>query len=122
VSITLEQRQPAFMLIDTGASATIITPVMLRLLGLSVPEDAPRRELRVAGGRKIEVPFVRLASIGLGDTILRDVEVGVYDVAPQAPVVDGLLGGDILQRFRPRLDADARQLHLVPLRTRGARQ
>lgn len=122
VSITLEQRQPAFMLIDTGASATIITPVMLRVLGLSIPPDAPRRELTVVGGRKIEAPFVRLSSLGLGTTVVRDVEVGVYDVVPQAPVVDGVLGGDILQRFRSTLDAGARQLRLVPLRTRGTRE
>ena len=122
VSITLEQRQPAYMLVDTAASATIITPVTLRLLGLSIPDDAPRRELSVVGGRKIEVPFVRLSSLGVGTAMVRDVEVGVYDVVPQAPVVDGLLGGDILQRLRSTLDGGARQLHLGPLRPGGMRQ
>jgi hypothetical protein len=120
VSTTLEGRQTALMLIDSGASATIITPVMLRLLGLSVAPDAPRRELAVVGGGKIEVPFVRLSSLGVGSAVVRDIEVGVYDVVPQAPVVDGLLGGDVLQRFRATMDAGARRLHLVPLGRRGA--
>jgi hypothetical protein len=115
VSVALEQRQTAFLLIDSGASATIITPVMLRLLGLAVAPDAPRRELAVIGGRKIEVPFVRLSSLSVGSAVVRDVEVGVYDIAPQAPVVDGLLGGDILQRFSATVDAAARRLRLAPL-------
>jgi hypothetical protein len=115
VSVALEQRETAFLLIDSGASATIITPVMLRLLGLAVAPDAPRRELAVVGGRKIEIPFVRLSSLSVGSAVVRDVEVGVYDIAPQAPVVDGLLGGDILQRFSATIDAAARRLRLVPL-------
>src|SRR5262249_279748 len=115
VSVALEGRQMAFLLIDSGASSTIITPVMLRLLGLAVPPDAPRRQLAVIGGRKIDVPFVRLSSLSVGSPLVRHVEVGVYDVAPQAPVVDGLLGGDILHRFSASVDPVARRLRLVPL-------
>jgi len=115
VSAVLEQRETAFLLIDSGSSATIITPVMLRLLGLAVTADAPRRELAVIGGRKIEVPFVRLSSLSVGTAVVRNIEVGVYDVAPQAPVVDGLLGGDVLQRFRATVDAGSRRLHLAPV-------
>ena len=122
VSVNLEGRQPAFMLIDSGASSTIITPVMLRLLGLSVAPDAPRRKLAVVGGRRIDVAFVRLSSLSMGSAVVRDVEVGVYDVAPQVPVVDGLLGGDVLQRFRATVDAGARRLHLVPLPVAGPRR
>ena len=122
VSVNLERRQPAFMLIDSGASSTIITPVMLRLLGLSVAPDAPRRKLTVVGGGRIDVPFVRLSSLSMGSAVVRDVEVGVYDVAPQVPVVDGLLGGDVLQRFRATVDAGARRLHLVPLPVAGPRR
>ena len=115
VSVALERRQMAFLLIDSGASATIITPVMLRLLGLTMPPSAPRRELAVIGGRKIEVPFVRLSSLSVGSALIRDIEVGVYDIAPQAPVVDGLLGGDVLHRFSATVDAGARRLRLMPL-------
>jgi hypothetical protein len=114
VSVALEQRETAFLLLDSGASATIITPVMLRLLGLAVPPNAPRRQLAVIGGRSIEVPFVRLSSLSVGSATVRDIEVGVYDVAPQAPVVDGLLGADVLQRFSATIDPAARRLRLVP--------
>ena len=117
VSVALERRQLAFLLIDSGASATIITPVMLRLLGLAIPPDAPRRQLAIIGGRRIDVPFVRLSTLSVGSALIRDVEVGVYDIAPQAPVVDGLLGGDILQRFSATVDASARRLRLSPLRS-----
>ena len=58
---------------------------------------------------------MRLSSLSVGSAIVRDVEVGVYDIAPQAPVVDGLLGGDILQRFSATIDAAARRLRLAPL-------
>ena len=122
VSVNLERRQPAFMLIDSGASFTMITPVMLRLLGVGVAPDAPRRKLTIVGGGRIDVPFVRLSSLSMGSAVVRDVEVGVYDVAPQMPVVDGLLGGDVLQRFRATVDAGARRLHLVPLPVAGPRR
>jgi hypothetical protein len=39
----------------------------------------------------------------------------VHTVAPEAPLIDGLLGGDILERFTMTVDRAARQLRLEPV-------
>jgi hypothetical protein len=62
------------------------------------------------------VPFVKNVSIKVGSATMSDQEVGVYEINPNAPVLDGLLGGDFLQRYRMTLDRSARQMKLEPLR------
>jgi hypothetical protein len=52
--------------------------------------------------------------IELGSGRLEDVEVGIHAVAPEMPLIDGLLGGDILGRFTMTVDRVARQLRLEP--------
>ena len=105
----------ALLIVDTGASATILTPRLLQRLDLVVPADAPRRTLTVMGGEKLDVPFIRVTTIGIGDAVLKDREVGVWDVDPQSPILGGLLGGDILHRFRVMLDRVAKRMLLEPL-------
>jgi predicted aspartyl protease len=105
----------ALLIVDTGASATILTPRLLRRLELAVPADAPRRQLRVVGGEKLDVPFIRVSTIAIGGAMVKDQDVGVYDFAPDTPVLDGLLGGDVLHRFRVTLDRSARRMRLEPL-------
>lgn len=116
VQATLNGSQRAVMMVDTGASATIITPVVLTRLGLSIPDDAPRRQLQVVGGQLLEIPFVRLAAIEVGNARIEGLEVGVYEIAPQAPVLDGLLGGDFLHHFRVTLDKTVRELRFDAVR------
>lgn len=107
--------QPAVLLLDTGASLTVIRPLVLTRLGISMPRDARRERLHVAGGGTMEVAFVRLASLQIGHARLENFEVGVAEVAPESAILDGLLGADFLQRFRVTLDRHARKLTLAPL-------
>jgi predicted aspartyl protease len=106
----------AVMIVDTGAAATILTPRLLARLGLDVPADAPKRKIRVVGGRTLDVPFLKIAKVQVGRATMNDQEVGVYDIYPDAPIIDGLLGGDFLHRFRVTLDRNAKQMRLEPLR------
>jgi len=115
VPLTLARGQGATFLLDTGAQFTIVTPELADRIGLVVPADAPTRTVVVVGGAKITIPFVRLPVIELGSGQLEDVEVGVHAVAPQAPLIDGLLGADILGRFTMTVDRAARQLRLEPV-------
>ena len=103
------------MIVDTGAQRTILTPSLLRRMNLSVPDDAPRRKMYVVGGQALDVPFIRIASVRAGAAAVENLEVGVYDVAPRARAVDGLLGGDFLRHFKVTLDAQDRLLRLEPL-------
>jgi len=115
VAASINGGPSALLIVDTGASATILAPRLLKRLELDVPADAPRRKLTVVGGEKLDVPFIHVASIAIGDAVLKDQEVGVYDFDPDTPVLDGLLGGDILHRFRVTLDRRAKRMVLQPL-------
>lgn len=116
VYATINGAHGALMIVDTGAQHTILTPALLRRMNVPVPDGAPRRTMFVVGGQALDVPFIRIASVRAGAAAVENLEVGVYDVAPQARIVDGLLGGDFLGRFKATLDAQARLLRLEPLR------
>lgn len=115
VAATVNGGPSALLLVDTGAQSTILTPRLLKRLGVLVPPDAPRRKLRVVGGQELDVPFVKIATIRVGEATMQDQEIGVYDIDPEAPVIDGLLGGDFLHRFKMTLDRTAKQMRLEPL-------
>lgn len=105
----------ALLVVDTGASSTILTPRLLKRLEIVVPAAAPRRTFTVVGGETLNVPFIKIATLAIGEVTLKDQEVGVYDINPEAPILDGLLGGDVLHRFRVTLDRTARRMRLEPL-------
>ena len=115
VQVTLNKTHPATLIVDTGAQSTIISPSMVKRLGMTIPTDAPRRRVSVVGGNKLDVPFVKLGVLDVGGAKVEDIEVGVFDVAPTARGVHGLLGADFLHRFRLTLDAKEGVLLLEPL-------
>lgn len=118
VYATIHRTQGALLIVDTGAALTIITPSMLQRLGLSLSERAPRRQVQVMGGQTIEVPLVKMSAVQLGDAMVENLEVGVYEVAPRVPAIEGVLGGDFLHKFRITLDKNAGQMRLEPLNPR----
>ena len=114
VRVRVNRLQGALMLIDTGASSTVIRPLLLARLGMSVGADAPRHTLMVPSGSTIEVPFVTL-TVQVGDATVENLDVGVFDAMSDAPDLDGFLGADFLQRFKVTLERQARQMILEPL-------
>lgn len=116
VSVTVNRSpQVAVFVVDTGAGSTIITPLLAARLGLSVPVNAVRRQLRVIGGQVITVPFIQLAALQVGEAMVEGLEVGVYDIMPDARAIDGLLGGDFLHRFKVTLDRRTSRMVLEPV-------
>jgi predicted aspartyl protease len=115
VAASVNGGRSAILIVDTGASSTILTPRLLERLAVVVPADAPRRRLMVVGGEHLDVPFIKIATIAIGDAVLKDQEVGVHNINPEAPLPEGLLGGDILHQFRVTLDRAAKRMRLEPL-------
>ncbi len=113
VTARVNDVQTARLLIDTGAGATVISPAMAARAGLSVPATAVRWPITVAGGTRIFVPSVQLASLSIGDARVEDIDVGVYDMVPDRSSLDGILGQNFLGHFTVTLDQDARRLGLV---------
>lgn len=114
VHAIVNHSQRVFLLVDSGASSTLIRPLVLTRLGLTVPPDAPRHRLTVVGGQTLDVPFVTVA-MQVGDATIEHLEVAVAEALPGSPDLDGLLGADFLQRFKVTLEKTARRMTLEPL-------
>jgi predicted aspartyl protease len=114
VHAMLNHREPVTLLLDTGATRTMLTPDIARRLGLNPAVDTPRSPIVLLGGQRAQMPLIRLASLAVGDAVVPDLQVGVFTPLPHTPFIDGLLGGDFLQRFTLRLDYARSRLQLTP--------
>jgi len=91
-----------------------VTPDTAQRLGISPAADTPTRTTTVVGGRQVEVPVVRLATLAIGNARRDNVPVGVLESFPHAPLFDGILGGSFLEHFTITLDYPGSRLWLVP--------
>ena len=114
VQAAINESRMATLVLDTGASTTIITPAIADQLNISVPKDAPRKMLVGLGGKLVSVPFVRVESVKVGIFAVEDLDVGVYDAFPGIHRLDGLLGADFLSHFSMTVDPGSQVLTLEP--------
>jgi len=111
----------ATLLLDTGASVTIIRPALASRAGVEVPARARRMYVRVVGGERFLVPFVKVQSLRVGDAAVEGIDVGVFGALGSFPAsVDGVLGGNFLNHFKVTIDRQGRRLTLEPSRTASA--
>jgi predicted aspartyl protease len=113
VRAVLNHTAPASLLLDTGASHTMVTPRIAQRLGIAVTADTPRGTIMVADGQRQEVPLVNLAALQVGHVTVSRLTVAVLDLLPQASTVDGLLGVDVLGQFVVTLDRAGQQMWLA---------
>jgi predicted aspartyl protease len=113
VRAVLYGQEPVTLLLDTGASHTLLTPAIARRLGLSPTADAPTKTLTRADGQFHTVPLVVCKALAVGEAVVEQLPVGITEVDPTAPAVEGLLGVDFLARFTVTLDYGTRQLWLA---------
>ena len=111
--VTANGRERLTLLLDTGASKTILRPSVAARLGITPLPDAPRWPSQLADGRVIVIPYTRLHSITLGGLVVEDIDVGVYELLRDSGPVDGILGGDLLGHFRMTVDRKTERLELV---------
>ena len=109
----LNQKEYATLLVDTGATHTFLTPDTVKRLAVSPAADAPMHTTTVIGGRQVEFPLVLLSSIAVGQAMRENLQVGVLASFPNAPLVDGILGGSFLKDFTMTLDYATSRLRLV---------
>jgi hypothetical protein len=112
VRTSVNEVEPANLVLDTGSAYTILRPPLLRRVGVDIPANASRWPLTIVGGKQVDIPFVRLRSLRLGELAVEDLDVGAFEVLPAATGVDGLLGANVFQHFRVTVDRDARTLSL----------
>ena len=107
-------RHQVALLLDTGATHTILAPKALERLGVPIPVDAPRVSFVVAGGQRQEAVLLRLDSLELGGERVIPLDVLAFDVAPESPSTDGVVGLDILSRFTVTIDQAGGVVLLTP--------
>ena len=125
-TVTIRQAYSAFLVpvringisgmlvLDTGASQTLITPQFAQRAGLEVAYGAPRVRGNVVGGTRVSVPLARARSLSVGAAVVEELDVGIYDALPGRTDVDGLLGASFLHHFRFTVDRKNLQLILEP--------
>jgi clan AA aspartic protease (TIGR02281 family) len=90
---------PVRLLVDTGASVTTLTPQAVARLGLDQNRFTGRRVMFTGAGTYVTVPTGRIHRLRLGTAELRNVEIAIVTL-PAGVSLDGLLGVNVLDRFR----------------------
>jgi clan AA aspartic protease (TIGR02281 family) len=98
------------LLIDTGASMTMLSRDALQRRGLRYRETGRSQLFSTANGQ-VRAPLYILESLSVGDWYVRQLEVGILDLGGQAGF-DGLLGMNFLSHFRFFIDQNESVLRL----------
>ena len=109
VPVILNQSQRGNLMLDTGATSTVISQRLAALLSL---RPVQRGFVQTVGGI-ISVSVAQLGSIRVGDAEVTDIPVIVHDFS-RDPRIEGLLGMDFLGRYHVGLDAQKQVLVLSP--------
>ena len=109
VPVTLNHAVQAYMLLDTGATYTVVSRRLATSLRLS---EASQATLSTANG-VITVPLARLQSLKVGLAEALNLTVAIQDISTNQTVA-GLLGLDFLSRFHTSIDSRKQVLILAP--------
>jgi aspartyl protease family protein len=102
IDTQFNNRKQFDMLLDSGASVTVITREMADSLGIR-PEHVVQTETFSTANGLTEMPIVYIQSISVGGLVARDVPVAIAG----AEMKIGLLGQDFLQRYDVTIKRDS---------------
>jgi clan AA aspartic protease (TIGR02281 family) len=104
VDATLNGKTAAKLVVDTGASLTMISTAMAKEVGINL--DGTRRTVpfHTANGL-IQAPLADLESITVGGMEVRNLTAAIHDALPNTAVA-GLLGLNFLSNFRIDIDTE----------------
>ncbi|KST70356.1 retropepsin-like aspartic protease family protein [Mastigocoleus testarum] len=103
IDVTFNGRQSFEMIVDTGASKTLITQGMASTLNLT---PSGIINAIIADGSQIELQTGKVRSIGAGKVVVKDVEVAI---APKAEI--GLLGHDFFGNYDVKILQNIVEFH-----------
>ena len=114
VQALLNGRVPARLLVDTGASISVLYPSVTDELGLAGAPAIGNTRIVLGDGHTVDARIVRLDSIAVGRTAVRGSAVALVNSPP--PGIDGLLGMSFLSHFVVRVDSANGRLILDELK------
>ena len=112
VQASIDGSGPYTMIVDTGSDQLVVTPSVAQHLGL-----ATRRAgfANGAGSGSAALALTHVPTVTIGSLKFSDVSAAVLDLGPIQraigfPKLDGVIGYNMLRRFRVRVDMDDAQL------------
>ena len=112
VIATINDTIEAELLIDTGASLSLLKEEFVTEVELPMEDEEPLTLTTVSD--TVEARTIKLDSFGIGDVKVADMPIAVTDM-PDDFLLDGLLGMDYLSEFEFNLDQEALTLYLYNL-------
>lgn len=110
VEVMLNNSVPARLVVDTGATYTMISAATAKELSID-PQRAPRTMPFQTANGVIQAPLTNLESVIVGGMEIKNLTAAIHDAVPSAQVA-GLLGLNFLSNFRLDIDTDKGILHL----------
>jgi hypothetical protein len=113
VTVKLNGEQDARLIMDTGASHSIVSHRLAIELGLYSDSTMGTATMNTVGG-SVQAPLARMKSIRLAEAEVRDSVVVIHDLPDSPAGVEGLLGLSALRQFQVTLDPARKVLSLQP--------
>jgi len=113
VQVTLNKERTAHLIVDTGASLTVISTTIALDLGILGTTDNELLTINTAGG-SVQVNMNYLSSINIGNARAENIAVAIHDLPDIPEQIEGLLGMSFLKHFLITLDAEQARLILRP--------
>jgi len=113
VHVMLNQERSAQLIVDTGASMTVLSTQAAIDLGILGTTDNELLTVNTAGG-SVQVNMNYLSSLTVGTAQATKVAVAIHDLPDIPEHIEGLLGMSFLKHFLVTLDAEHARLILRP--------
>ncbi len=113
VQVLLNNSVDAHLIVDTGATMTVISYDLGIELGLLSGSDVSLNTVNTAGG-SVQVSMTKVGTMQVGAATASNVAVAIHDLPDGISGVSGLLGMSFLRNFEVTLDADRGLLRLLP--------
>ncbi len=110
IEAMLNGKTPAKLVVDTGATYTMISAATAKELAIEPGGNDRRLPIQTANGM-IQAPLTSLESINVGGVEMKNLAAVIHDVLPNSQVA-GLLGLNFLSNFRIDIDTQKGLLHL----------
>ncbi len=107
----LNKGRAARLIVDTGASMTVLSTNIAIDLGILGTTDNELLTVNTAGG-SVQVNMNYLRSLNVGEAEAQHVAVAIHDLPDIPEQIDGLLGMSFLKHFLVTLDAEHSRLIL----------
>jgi predicted aspartyl protease len=122
VDAYVNDKGPFNLVVDTGASMTIISPAVARAAGVN--QEGARAKATGATGN-LDARVARLKSLKLGSNELNGINVAIMSLATLNRAtrlrLGGIIGYNVLKRFQITIDYSVRRILFTPVDKRKTR-